>query len=69
VVATVVSLYYYLRLLRAIFMEAPLDDEPITVQPGITAAITVAVVGVVVLGLFPNLVLNVLSRVQSVAGL
>ncbi|GAB4440955.1 MAG: NADH-quinone oxidoreductase subunit N [Chloroflexi bacterium OHK40] len=66
---TVVSLYYYLRLLKAIFIEPPAENTPLTTPPGITAAVALAVAGIVVLGLFPNLVLNVFSRVQLVAGL
>jgi NADH-quinone oxidoreductase subunit N len=69
VVATIVSLYYYLRLLRAMFIEAPEVDTPIKAPPAITAAVGVAVAGLVVLGIFPNLILGLLSRVQSVAGL
>jgi NADH-quinone oxidoreductase subunit N len=69
VVATVVSLYFYLRLLKAMFIEAPPSDEPVAVPRPITAALTIAVVGIVALGLFPNLILGVISRVQSVAGL
>ncbi len=69
VATTVISLYYYLRLLRAMFIEPPLSDEPLRAPPGITAAVAVATLGLVVLGLFPNLVLGVISRVQAVAGL
>ena len=66
---TVVSLYYYLRLLKAMFIEPPLTDEPIHAPAGIMAAVSIATLGLIVLGLFPNLILGVLSRVQVVAGL
>ncbi len=69
VISTIVSLYYYLRLLRAMFIEAPTDETPIQAPPAITAAVGIAVAGLVILGIFPNLVLSILSRVQSVAGL
>lgn len=68
VVATVVSLYYYLRLLKAMFIEPPLSDEPLRAPPGITAAVAVATLALIVLGLFPNLILGIISRVQAVAG-
>jgi proton-translocating NADH-quinone oxidoreductase chain N len=69
VVATVVSLFFYLRLLRAMFIEPPPSDAPVTVPRPITAALTIAVVGLLGIGLFPNLILVVIGRVQSVAGL
>ncbi len=69
VVTTVVSLYYYLRILKAMFLEPPIVDEPLRAPPGITAAVAVATIGLVALGLFPNLVLGVISRVGAVAGL
>jgi NADH-quinone oxidoreductase subunit N len=68
VVATVISLYPYLKLLKAMFVEPPYSEEPLRLTPGITAGVTLAVVGLLLLGIFPNLVLNLLSRVQSVAG-
>jgi NADH-quinone oxidoreductase subunit N len=68
VVATVISLYPYLKLLKAMFIEPPPSEEPLKLTPGITAGVTLAVVGLLLLGIFPNLLLNLLSRVQSVAG-
>jgi NADH-quinone oxidoreductase subunit N len=69
VITTVVSLYYYLKLLKAMFIEAPPSEEPVSAPPAITAAVAIAVAGLLLLGLFPNLILNVLSQVQSVAGI
>lgn len=69
VVTTVVSLYYYLKLLKAMFIEAPPSEAPVASPPGITSAVAVATLGLIVLGLFPNLILNIISRVQAVAGL
>lgn len=69
VVTTVISLYYYLRLLKAMFMTAPSSDEPLQAPPAITAAVSVAVAALILVGIFPNLILGILSRVQVVAGL
>lgn len=69
VITTVVSLYYYLKLLKAMFIEAPIKDTPVSSPPGITAAVAVATAGLIILGLFPNLILNILTRVQAVAGI
>ncbi|WP_129671209.1 NADH-quinone oxidoreductase subunit N [Candidatus Chloroploca sp. Khr17] len=68
VLTTVISLYYYLRLLKAMFMEPPAAETPVTAPPGITAAVVIAAAGLIILGLFPNLILGILSQVQTVAG-
>lgn len=69
VITTVVSLYYYLKLLKAMFIEAPTSDEPLPAPRGIMSAVALAVLGLLLLGLFPNLVLDIIGRVQTVAGL
>ncbi|MFV9503622.1 MAG: NADH-quinone oxidoreductase subunit N [Oscillochloridaceae bacterium umkhey_bin13] len=69
VISTIVSLYYYLRLLKAMFILPPLSDEPVYAPPAITAAVAIAAAGLILIGLFPNLVLSVISQVQSVAGM
>lgn len=65
VITTVVSLYYYLRLLKAMFIEAPHADAagPVQAPRGITTAVTLTVLGVVALGVFPNVVLGVIGNV------
>ena len=68
-VMTVVSLYYYLRLLRAMFIEAPSRSEPLRVEPATMTTLIITTVGLIVLGLFPNLVLGLIGRVQTIAGL
>ena len=72
-ITTVVSLYYYLKLLKAMFMEPPPMEDgrpaPFAAPRWITATVAVAAVALVGLGLFPNAILGVISRVQAVAGL
>ena len=69
VVMTVVSLYYYLRLLRAMFIEAPRRSEPLRIEPATMTTLIITTVGLIILGLFPNLVLSLIGRVQTIAGL
>jgi NADH-quinone oxidoreductase subunit N len=68
IVTSVISLYYYLRLLRAMFIDPPVNPEPITVPPAIMTALAISAALVVLIGLFPNAVLFVINRVQAVAG-
>lgn len=68
VVMTVVSLAYYLRLLRAMWFEAPAVNEPLTMPRSVGAALVIALVLVVALGILPNLIWPVLGQATTVAG-
>lgn len=68
-ITTIISLYYYLKLLKAMFIDAPADETPIAAPGGIMAAVAISAAAILLLGLFPNLILNVIDRVQLVAGL
>jgi NADH-quinone oxidoreductase subunit N len=67
VITTVIGLYYYLRLLRAMFIMPPTSDEPVPTPPVMNAVLIVGAVLVIALGIYPNLVLSVLDQVQLVA--
>ncbi len=55
---SVVSLYYYLRVMNAIFVQPPHDEEPITADFGTSAAIFICAALVVLLGVAPRSVVN-----------
>jgi NADH-quinone oxidoreductase subunit N len=68
VLMTVVSLAYYLRLLKAMWFNAPASDAPIRTPRAMNAALMIATALVVLLGLFPNALWSVVDQVQVVAG-
>jgi proton-translocating NADH-quinone oxidoreductase chain N len=72
IASTIISLYYYLRLLKAMFIMPPPEGKdaggPIQAPPTMTVAITITVVLLVGLGMFPNLILTIINQVQAVAG-
>lgn len=53
-ILSVVSLFYYLKVARAMYVEPPTDASPIPVGRPTLAAIVLAVIGVVGLGLAPS---------------
>jgi NADH-quinone oxidoreductase subunit N len=64
-VASVISYYYYLRVAWYMWFLDPAEDrasEPVLLAPGIKVAIGISAVGVVLLGIFPNLLLEVTER-------
>jgi len=68
VLNTIVSLYYYLRILKSMFMNEPRDDRLVDVPAGMNASIVMSAIAVVVLGLVPSFFLPALNVVTQVAG-
>ena len=68
VVMTVVSLYYYLGFLKAMWMNEPTSLEPVVTPPAMNATLIVATALVLLLGLFPNAIWNILGQAALVAG-
>jgi NADH-quinone oxidoreductase subunit N len=68
VVMTIVSLYYYLGFLRAMWMNEPASLEPVVMPPTMNATLIVATALVLLLGLFPNAIWNILGQAALVAG-
>ena len=68
VAMTIVSLYYYLGFLRAMWMNPPKSTELIVTPRSMNATLIVSTVLVLLLGLFPSAVWNILSQATLVAG-
>jgi len=54
VLNSVVSIYYYLRVVVFMFMKSEVTGSEPALGPALTAALTVAVVGTLVLGVYPR---------------
>lgn len=68
IVTTIIGLYYYLRILKAIFINAPISTAPVSTPPAMNVALIASAVLIIVLGLYPNLVLSTIGQVQVAAG-
>jgi NADH-quinone oxidoreductase subunit N len=68
VLNTLISLYYYLRILKAMFMREPRDEELISTPFGMGLSLGVSAVFVLLMGLVPSLFLPVMDAVTQVAG-
>ncbi|HYO62356.1 MAG TPA: NADH-quinone oxidoreductase subunit N, partial [Pyrinomonadaceae bacterium] len=56
---TVVSFYYYVRFIRAMYLgESARDDRQLVLAPALRAALVVCVVGVVLIGVYPHHVIS-----------
>ncbi len=58
VVNSVISAYYYLRVVRVMYLGKPASDKPVTSSPAMKFAVAVCVAGVLVLGVYPGPVVN-----------
>lgn len=67
VVMTIVSLYYYLRFLKAMWMNEAPTSERIATPRAMNVTLIASTVLVLLLGLFPNVIWTVLNRVTLVA--
>ncbi len=68
VVTTVISLYYYLRLLKAMFFAEAPSPEPVRAPLSINVTLALSAALLLLLGIFPNVLLGIISQVQAVAG-
>jgi len=53
-----VALYYYLRIVNAMFMRPALDAEPVHLSPGMGLALAVTAAATIGIGLFPEWFIN-----------
>ncbi len=69
VVTTIISLYYYLRMLKAMFITAPTSSQPVALPRAIRATLIVCTVLILALGVYPNMVLTTIDQVKVAAGM
>ncbi len=62
VIFSAISAYFYLRLVRYMYMEDPQEEFVATDSPGITVALGISAIGVLWLGILPGSVLSWASR-------
>lgn len=55
IINSVISLFYYLSVLKYVFFEKPLEDTPLKVNFSFKLALSLALIGIVFLGLYPPL--------------
>jgi len=68
VAGVVISIYYYFKVVRAIFWSQPSDALPIAISVPIRCAIYVCIAGMFWLGLFPNCLLELATNGAKALG-
>ncbi|MGB2990123.1 MAG: NADH-quinone oxidoreductase subunit N, partial [Candidatus Zixiibacteriota bacterium] len=62
----VVSLYYYLGVVRQMYFRAPTDESLVTSGGMLKIALIISVIGVLLLGIYPNIVLDLANQAARV---
>src|SRR5215510_9016331 len=65
VVMSVVSLYYYIRFIRAMYIEGETEPQPVRIAPSLRVALVAAAVLVLYIGVFPQ---RLISFTQKASG-
>ncbi|MFN2595714.1 MAG: proton-conducting transporter membrane subunit, partial [Pyrinomonadaceae bacterium] len=70
IINTVVSFYYYVRFIRVMYLdEREADARPLSVSTALEVALGVAVIGIILIGVYPQPFINLAqSVVASLAG-
>jgi len=65
VINTVISAYYYLRVVRMMYLGAPLSEERVPSSGALRAALSFACIGVLALGIYPWMILKIAETAVS----
>jgi NADH-quinone oxidoreductase subunit N len=66
---TVVSLYYYLRFIRAMYIDPETQPQPITLAPPLKVGLGIAAVLVIIIGIFPQRFIDLSRKAAVTEGL
>jgi NADH-quinone oxidoreductase subunit N len=69
VVMSVVSLYYYIRFIRAMYIEGETETQPVTLAPSLRVALVSAAVLVLYIGVFPQRLISFTQKAGTSPGL
>jgi NADH-quinone oxidoreductase subunit N len=69
VLMSVVSLYYYIRFIRAMYIEGETEPQPVTLAPSLRVALVAAAVLVIYIGVFPQRLISLTQKAGMSPGL
>jgi NADH-quinone oxidoreductase subunit N len=63
---TVVSFYYYVRFIKVMYLgDRIADNKPLALSPALQVALVVAVIGVIVIGVFPQPFISLAQKMME----
>ena len=67
ILTSVVSLYYYLGVVRQMYFQTSTEENPVTASGVLKTALIICVIGVLLLGIYPNIILDFAQQAAMVA--
>jgi NADH-quinone oxidoreductase subunit N len=65
IINTVVSFYYYVRFIRAMYLsDRVADDRPLSLSPALKTALVVSLVGIIFIGIYPQPFINLARQLM-----
>jgi NADH-quinone oxidoreductase subunit N len=66
IINTVVSFYYYVRFIKVMYLgDRIADNKPLALSPALQVALVVAVIGVIVIGVFPQPFISLAQKMME----
>jgi NADH-quinone oxidoreductase subunit N len=69
VLMSAVSLYYYIRFIRAMYIEGETEPQPVTLAPSLRVALVAAAILVIYIGVFPQRLIDFTQKAGMSPGL
>jgi NADH-quinone oxidoreductase subunit N len=69
VVMSAVSLYYYIRFVRAMYIEPETEPQPVKLAPSLQVALAIAALFVVLIGIFPQRIIGLTQKAATSKGI
>jgi NADH-quinone oxidoreductase subunit N len=69
VLMSAVSLYYYIRFIKAMYIDAETEPEPVTLAPSLRVALGAAAVLVMYIGIFPQRLIDLTQKAATSKGI
>ena len=66
VINTVVSFYYYVRFIRAMYLSDRVADErPLSLSPALKTSLIISLIGVIIIGIYPQPFIDIAQKLLS----
>jgi NADH-quinone oxidoreductase subunit N len=66
IINTVVSFYYYVRFIKVMYLgDTIADDKPLSLSPGLQAALVVSLVAIIFIGVYPQPIIEIVQRLVA----
>lgn len=66
ILTSVISLYYYVGVVRQMYFQTSSAEKPITMSPPLKVALIISVIGALLFGVYPNIFLNFATQAALV---